>query len=225
MGEPDALTLGGLSENGAHAQALIVDYLAEDQKAPKSWRQVYLDFWNESLSAQASDGGLVGIGLMDFNFDGVPEFAAWQPAASASEFAVLYYTDGLQAYHNAGSGYTAVLWDQQLTDDGPDETPPPTFWLVKNRETGMFYWCVHSQNGQDYNTWGGYQLLYADDEQLIGSYETEEGARKAWEAFHARYEIVSLDYSAFVLSALAGDSLDAASVNAFLNSWRPPSAS
>ncbi len=217
----DALTADGLSENGRHACALIIEYLSEDKEAPESWRQIYLDFWKETLSVRANDGEILGIGLMDFNFDGVPELAVWQPSASASEFAVLYYTDGTQTYHNIGSGYNAVLCSGHLSDYTLTETPPPTFWLVRSRETDAHFWCVHSQNGQDDKIWGGYQLLYADDERLVGSYESDAGAQEAWEAFDSRYEIVDLDYSAFVLSVLAGDSLDTASVNALLNSWRP----
>lgn len=215
------LSAEGLSEDGQAARDVLAGYLSGDEAAPKSWRQVYLDLWDETLAAQAEAGELCGVSLMDFDFDGVPELAAWQPGSGTADTAVLYDNDGAQTYHNLGSTFSAQLVTGRLSAQGGAAGDlPATFWLVRARDTGAYFWCLHSEETADGDIRGSYMLMDAENGE-IASYDAQAGAAAAWETFDARFEVTDPDYSAFTLSAGAGDGLTREDFNALLNAWRP----
>lgn len=98
----DALTVDGLSESADFARELLWKYMSGDYEAPKSWRQIYLDFWRDELSELLDGAQIDGVGLLDTDADGVAELVVIIDGS-----AVLYYTDGQSVYRNIGSTYDA----------------------------------------------------------------------------------------------------------------------
>lgn len=97
----DALSVEGLSEAGQSARDTLWKYMWETHDAPPSWRQVYRDFWENELPEILDAIEIDGVGLIDFDSDGVPELAVLQ----ADGTSVIYYTDGEKVYHNLGNVY------------------------------------------------------------------------------------------------------------------------
>lgn len=104
----DALSGDGLSEDGQYACELIISYFSENTAAPKSWRQIYLEFWDEKVPTLSEDE-IIAVGLFDLQSDGVPELAVWYQNSSDG---ILYYTDGVSSYHNLGNIYEGMPPDE-----------------------------------------------------------------------------------------------------------------
>jgi hypothetical protein len=100
----DALSGDGLSESGQYACERIIYYLSNDTAAPKSWRQIYLEFWDEKVPTLSEDE-IIAVGLFDLQSDGVPELAVWYENSTDG---TLYYTDGVSCYHNLGNIYEGM---------------------------------------------------------------------------------------------------------------------
>ena len=93
--------------------------------------------------------------------------------------------------------------------------------LVRNRQSGMYGWCVHYENS---NTGGGtYTLLSVPGGEitLLAAYFDAEGAEAAEASVDSVFETVEVDYSSFTLSEADGAPIDALQVLALLNRWRP----
>lgn len=98
----DALTMDGLSESADFARELLWKYMSGSYEAPKSWRQIYLDFWDETVPSLTEDDEIFAVGLFDTESDGVAELAIWYPESTDG---VLFFTDGIMTYHNLGNIY------------------------------------------------------------------------------------------------------------------------
>ena len=214
-----------LSDKGAAAWDRMIEFVNSPSPAPKSWRQVYLDFFQNtllpSIAEDPTDRKLYGVALMDLDFDGVPELMVWDSVASGAATGCLYQNDGTLV------AMTSMPISTNIRSGRRNEQPFPieetwAFWLVRERSTGSYFWAVHSGNGQDGHVWGRY-LVFDGNPTEIAAYDSSDKAdqRAAWQAFDARYEVVDLDDSAFTLSLYEDGDIDAARFNALLNRWRP----
>ncbi|MBR3860872.1 MAG: M56 family metallopeptidase [Oscillospiraceae bacterium] len=214
-----------LPENSAAAWDQMIEFVNSPSPAPKNWRQVYRDFFQNtllpSIAEDPTDRKLYGVALMDLNFDGVPELMVWDSVASGAATGRLYQNDGTLV------ATTSMPISTNIRSGRRNEQPFPieetwAFWLVRERSTGSYFWAVHSGNGQDGHVWGRY-LVFDGNPTEIAAYDSSDKAdqRAAWQAFDARYEVVDLDDSAFTLSLYEDGDIDAARFNALLNRWRP----
>lgn len=215
-----------LRQDTAAAWDEINNYVNQDLPAPKSWRQVYRDFFNDTLLPQYAAAGsslkVYGVSLMDIDFDAVPELMVWEGVASAAAFGMLWQTDGAQVTRATGDAYSTNILTGRMSAVQTPLAETWAFWLVRERETGAYYWAVHSGNGQDDRVWGGYRVFDAANTAIVpDDYESKADQAAAWEAFRSRYEILDVDYSDFTLSIYRDGEIDGAAFNALLNRWRP----
>jgi hypothetical protein len=215
-----------LGEPAAAAWGRVMNYVNQEQPAPKSWRQVYLDFFSDTLLPAQTESHpgqpIYGVSLMDLDFDGVPELMAWDGVASGAAFGTLYRNDGTKVDRTSERIYSTNIVKGRLSEQAWPMEDLSAFLLVRQRETGYYYWAVHDGNGQDDRAWGSY-LVFDETGTEIAPYDSanKEDRTAAWEAFHSQYEVLDLDYSDFTLSVYMDGKIDGMAFNALLNRWRP----
>ena len=206
-----------LAENGAAAWSRFLDYVNHTKPAPKSWRQVYLDFYN-NLRADT----VYGVSLMDLDFDAVPELMVWDGAASGAAFGTLYQNDGTKVVRVSQRLYSTNIVTGHLNEQPWPPEDLSAFLLVRQRQSGNYYWSVHDGNGQNDRAWGSY-LIFDGAMTEIAAYDSakKEDRTAAWETFNSQYEVLDVDYSGFTLSIYTDGDINSAAFNALLNRWRP----